>query len=181
MKSLRTPFNALRAQVSRHHYFGALILATTAMLLLSVGRWHLHATHRPVVLPELGKDGTVVVYQERDCPDARRAAERFLHLARVRGMNASAVMIPEGWGRAREVILRGSLHRAILRSGLKTTPVVLLVDGRGTVRLTHPIRVGAWLAELEGAVEVFNNLLYLLSTNEEAEEETNHPFPEMET
>ncbi len=167
MKILRSPFNALRADVSRHHYFGTLILATMAMLLVSVGRWHLHATHRPVVLPELGKGGTVVVYQERDCPDARRAAERFLHLAGVRGIPASAIMIPQGWGRADEVILRRSLHRAILRSGLKATPVVLLVDGRGTVRFTHPIRVGASQAELEGAVEVFNNLLYFLSANEE--------------
>jgi hypothetical protein len=176
---LRTPFNALRAQVSRHHYFGTLVLATLAMLLVSVGRWHMYVTHRPVVLPDLGKGGTVVVYQKRDCPEARRAAERFLDLAGVRGISASAIMIPQGWRKGEEIILRRSLQLAILRSGLEATPVVLLVDGRGTVRFTYPIRVGVSQAELEEAAEALNNLLHLLSGNEEAEEERN-PFLGME-
>jgi len=165
--------------MSRRRYFGTLVLATMAMLLVSVGRWHMYTTQRPVVLPDLGKGGTVVVYQQRDCPDARSAAERFLDLAGVRGISTSAVMIPQGWRKGEEVILRRSLHLAILRSGLEATPVVLLVDGRGTVRFTYPIRIGVSQAELEGAVEALNNLLHLLSGNEEGEEGRN-PFLGME-
>lgn len=179
MKLLRTPSSSRRADAPGLCYFGALVFATVAMLLVSLGRWHLHATHRPVALPDLGRGGAVVVYQERDCPDARSASEGFLHLAEARGIPASSIMIPQGWGRAREVILRQGLHRAILRSGLGSTPVVLLVDGRGTVRFTHPIRAGSSLAEMEGAVDIFKDFLHLLSANEEVGE-AEDPFKEME-
>lgn len=148
--------------------FGTMTLATAGMLLLSGDRWYGYATGRPDTLPPRGSPEIVLIHQGWDCPDARQAAERFQALARARGHPVSSMTIPEGGRSVQETLLRRRLHRAILRTGLSSTPAALVVDEGGTVRFAHPFRADEADFELEAAVDAFTSILRVVSIGEGA-------------
>ena len=148
--------------------WGTMTLATAGMLLLSGDRWYGYATGRPDTLPARESPEIVLVHQSWDCPDAREAAERFQTLAQARGHPVSSVTIPEGGRSLEETLLRRRLHRAILRTGLSSTPAALVVDERGAVRFAHPFRAEEPDFELEAAVDAFTSILRVVSSGEGA-------------
>jgi hypothetical protein len=125
--------------------FGSMVVAAAAMLLMSGERWHSDASSRPASLQAGEGVRVLVVFHETDCPEDLQSVERFIAMARDRGLPAHSLLIvprrpgPSGLGLSGRPAGERSIHRAILRAGIPSTPVVLLVDGRGIVRFAHPL------------------------------------------
>jgi hypothetical protein len=125
--------------------FASMAVATAAMLLMSGERWYADAASRPAVLGGEGVAQVLVVFQESDCPDDLRAVEDLLALVRRGGLEADRLGLGSGppgvLGFLRRGVARSDrpIHRAILRSGIGSTPAALLLDQEGIVRYVHPL------------------------------------------
>lgn len=143
--------------------FGSMTVATAAMLLMSGERWHSHAASRPDSLPGHGGPRIIAVIQDRDCPDALRSVERFLETARERGLPGTTVDITSERTGLAGIFLQRRLHRAILRSGLVSTPAVVLLDGDEIARFAYPLSGADSDDYREDAVEAFKSLFRIVS------------------
>jgi hypothetical protein len=125
--------------------FGSMAVATAAMLLLSGERWHSDAASRPAVLESAMAPRVLVVFQGSDCPDDLRSVETLLDTVRRRGLEADRLEIgaerhgPLGLLHPGAAPSARPIHRAILRSGIASTPVAMLLDRGGVVRFVHPL------------------------------------------
>jgi hypothetical protein len=133
--------------------FGSMAVATAAMLLLSGERWHSDVASRPVVPGAGGTARVLVVVQEGDCPDDLRSVEGFVEDVRRRGLEVEMVPMESpapgipGVARAGGAPSYRPIHRAILRSGIGSTPAALLLDGDGVVRYVQPLT--GWGANMD--------------------------------
>jgi hypothetical protein len=154
--------------------FGSMAVATAAMLLLSGERLHSDAASRPAVPSTGGTMQLLVVVQERDCPDDLRSVEGFVEQARRRGLEAELVPMESRGPAIVDILRSGSapayrpIHRAILRSGIGSTPAALLLDGEGVVRYVHPLT--GWGAEKdpERVLAALDALARVLGREEQA-------------
>jgi hypothetical protein len=145
--------------------FGSMAVATAAMLLMSGERWHSDAASRPTLLGSEGMARVLVVFQESDCPDDLRSVEDLLRALRRRDLEADLVGIGSESSGLLGFIHPGMapsdrpIHRAILRSGIGSTPVALLLDPGGVVRFVHPLA----RPELDGHPEEVAEALEVLA------------------
>lgn len=157
------------------------ILLVAALVLAAGWRWHRAALDTPLRVTHAESPAAVLVVQAGDCPDRRAAMEDWI---RARTQGGQAVEFPlrlailnrdgpdreDGAGTEPRALLGESLERlpalppdqahragrALLRSGARGTPALLLLDGAGRPMLASTFTAtgpGPGLADLAAVAQ----------------------------